>query len=55
VPLKKARRKTKRAIRKAVSANMHELSRPSSTPRPRKQKIAIALRAAGAPKKRKRR
>lgn len=52
MPLKKAKGKSKEAMQKAVSANIREL-KASKTKRPMKQIIAISLRAAGAPYKKK--
>lgn len=46
MPLKKSANKSKKAINKAVSQNMHELSHYGKKPRSRKQKIAIAINAA---------
>jgi hypothetical protein len=50
MPLKKPTSRSKKAIQKAVSANIRELKK-SETKRPMKQIIAISLRAAGVKKK----
>jgi hypothetical protein len=52
MPLKKPISRSKKAIQKAVSANIRELKK-SETKRPQKQIVAIALRAANAPMKKK--
>lgn len=52
MPLKKAKGKSKEAMQKAVSSNIRELKQ-SETKRPQKQIIAIALRSAGYPLKKK--
>lgn len=59
MPLHKPRKRTKRNIRKAVSANIRELIRANKRKKPskkrsRKQIVAIALRSAGVKRKRKR-
>ncbi len=43
---KKAKNNSKKALQKAVSQNMHELSKPGAKRRPQKQKIAIAISEA---------
>lgn len=52
MPLKKAKGKSKAAMQKAVSANIRELKK-SEAKRPQKQIVAIALRAANYPPKKK--
>lgn len=46
--------KSKKSVQKAVSANMHELSKPGAEPRSQKQKVAIAFSEAKPKKKSKR-
>lgn len=50
MPLKKAKGSSKAAMQKAVSANIREL-KASSTKRPMKQIVAIALSSARGNKK----
>jgi hypothetical protein len=53
MPLQKAHGRSKKAVNKAVSANMHELTHHGSRPRSQKQKVAIAISAAKGGKKKK--
>lgn len=58
MPLHKPKGRGRKAVRRAVSRNMHELakanrSKPASKRRSLKQRIAISLHAAGVGKKRK--
>jgi hypothetical protein len=56
MPLPKARKGAKKKARqKVVGKVMHELSSKGATARPRKQKIAIALKQAGLARKKKKR
>jgi hypothetical protein len=52
MPLKKSKSRSKKAVQKAISYNMHELKHAAKK-RPYKQRVAIALRAAGVSKKQK--
>jgi hypothetical protein len=52
MPAHKAKGSGKKAFNEAVSANMHELSKPGAKKRPQKQKIAIAMSEARGGKKR---
>lgn len=53
MPTHKAQGKSKKSFNKAVSANMHELSKPGSKNRSQAQKVAIAMSEARGGKKRK--
>lgn len=46
MPLKKASNKSKKAINKAVSQNMHELTHYGKKKRSQAQKVAISIKAA---------
>lgn len=51
MPAHVAKGKSKKSFNKAVSANMHELSKSGSKNRPQKQKVAIAMSEARGKKK----
>jgi hypothetical protein len=51
MPLKKARSTSKKAVNKAVSANIHELTHPGTKKRSHKQIVAISINAAKKGKK----
>ncbi len=46
MPLQKARGRSKKAVNKAVSANVHELTHHGTKKRSHKQIVAIAISAA---------
>jgi len=51
MPAHVAHGKSKKAMRTAVAANMRELSKKTATPRPLKQRLAIAYSEARGKKK----
>lgn len=46
MPLKSTKGKSKKAIQKAISANIHELTHEGTKPRTQKQIVAISISAA---------
>lgn len=51
MPLKKASGKSKKAVQKAVSSNMHELKHYGNKKRSHAQMVAISINAAKKKKK----